>query len=185
MKSKQSGKFIVKDSRWIQRFSISDIKWPTKNFPQITPGFFPNAGYVNVDTVDFTATNANSFYTLFSDVERDNEATTFTSRYNFTKTGGGDRVTVVDAVKSQQDGFFRVNRIVVTINKAPLVATTINIGTGDQLPDGYNNTWSSSLIARITNEDLTGSQKCNYPVSVCLLETWWKRQHAENPSLHG
>lgn len=158
VKSKQSGKFIVKDSRWIQRFSISDIKWPTKNFPQITPGFFPNAGYVNVDTVNFTATNANSFYTLFSDVERDNEATSFTSRYNFTKTGGGDRVTVVDAVKSQQDGFFRVNRIVVTINKAPLVATTINIGTGDQLPDGYNNTWSSSLIARVTNEDLTGSQ---------------------------
>lgn len=176
IKSNQSGKYIVKDSKWIQRFGIDNITWPSKIYDPITPSFFPNAGYVNVNTVDWSSTTADNFYSLYHTAEENNPSVDFSSTYNYVQKGSGNRVLVVDLIKSQQVGYFRVNRIQVSINKSPLIYTTINVGTQSQLPDGVNNTYSSTTIARFTNDDLTSSAS-----SITIYpSTLWKLDGSDN-----
>lgn len=176
VKSMDSGKYIVKDNRWTQRFGVDSIEWPSKIYDTVTPGFFPNAGYVNVDTIDWTAATANDFYSLYSTSENNNPPTNFNVKYDFVQKGSSSRVFTVDLVKSQRSGYFRVNSIEVSINKSPLINTIINIGTSSQLPDGVNNTFSGNLISRFTNEDITGtnSKITRYP------SNFWKLDGSDN-----
>lgn len=176
VKSLDSGKYIVKDSRWVQRFGIDSISWPSMMYDTVTPDFFPNAGYVNVDTIQWTAPTASDFYTLYHDTINSNAPTNFNVSYDFTQKGSSARMFEVDLIKSQQSGYFRVNSIEVTINQAPLINLTMNVGTTTQLPDGVNNTYSSTLISRFTNEDLTGTAKTitRYP------STFWKLDGSDN-----
>lgn len=172
-KSVDSGKYIVKDDRWIQRLGVGEIDWPTQTYDVVTPEFFPNAGYVNVDTVQWTSPTANKFYTLYSDILTQNSPENFNVTYNYTQKGNSGRVVDVELIKSQQSGYFRVNFITIKINKAPLIATTINIGTAAQLPSNpENNDYSATVISRITNEDLTGTSSSItlYPSSFWMLD---------------
>lgn len=145
VKSLDTGKYIVKDTKWSQRFNIDNISWPTKYFDQITEGFYPNAGYVNIDTVSQFANNSVEFKALYHDVIGSNSPTNITKSYQFTQKGGSNSETI-DLIKSQQNGYFRVNSVVVNINKAPLLDLTVKIGTDSGLNSG-------NIIEEITPSD--------------------------------
>lgn len=152
--SSNTGKIIEKDSLWNWRLFGKNVNWASKYYNQIESNFLPNAGYVNIDTIDYFCKDITSLNTKYYDVLSDNTNSIITADASFDISEYTEPTTVTKPFISENiNGYYRVNKVSVDVTKPFNIPVVINIGRKDQLPDG-NNTYSSSTIARITYEDL-------------------------------
>lgn len=157
--SSNTNKILHKDSRWNWRLFGKEVDWPMASYDMNTPGFLPNAGYVNIDTIDYYCTNMTSLNTKYFDVLTDNGSTKITNTVSFdvSEMTSSNSVTLKNFVSGNNTGYFRVNSITVDVINPFSTPVVINIGRADQLPNGTSNTYSSTTIARITYEDVQAS----------------------------
>ena len=166
-----NGKFVYKDSRWAWRLFGDSINFPTQQYNLNDPSFLPTAGYVSLDTIQWTATDLDTFKTLYSDTLIDNPKTTLSKTYDFNLTGE-PQVYTIPLIKGNNGGYYRVNEITYNVTKSFSYNIPFTIGTSYQLPsDPETNNFSETAIYRLVAGATTTIQKDTvYPSSIISLD---------------
>lgn len=141
--SQDSQTCLFKDKRWVNRHSAIDIKWPTRTFAQHEKGLLPNAGYVSINNVKWTARNQEEFNSLFRVKEAAKPSTLISKSVEFKYDGINSSPAVIpvnEIIGNSSTGFYRIHRITLDVSEAFVEnAARIRIGSVDQ-PAAYLDT---------------------------------------------
>jgi hypothetical protein len=133
---------LYKDARWVNRHPALDIKWPTRMYAQREKGMLPNAGYVNINDVKWTARNKEEFNSLFRIKEAEKPSVLKTKSVEFAYNGISTSPAVIPATEligNSSKGFYRIHRITLDVTEAFVEsAASITVGTISD-PDAYLN----------------------------------------------
>lgn len=170
--SSSTGKIITKDADWYWRlFNGPSVDFKKKSY-DLKNDLLYNAGYVNLDTVKWTATNKSSFDSLYQTVYNSIGKTNLTPSYSLSLTGGETGPLVSKMLSNKTTGYYRINKIILDVIDVFQVPVIVNIGTPSQLPDGTTNSFSSTTIERITADYFyTKGTLTIYPSSIVYLDS--------------
>lgn len=167
-----SGNIIEKDVDWVLRqFDNNQINFKKKNYKLNNKHFLKTAGYVNLDTINWTATNEQSFNTLYQSVFNYYGSTTTNPSFTFTLNSDVSFPYLQKIISSTEDGYFKINSVTVNITSAFQLPIVLNVGTKDQLPDGKINNYSDNTIVRIPYDEFqnVGTYQI-YPSAIVYMD---------------
>lgn len=146
-----NNEIVSMDDRWyLRQFDVNEIEFKKKNYKLKNKNFLKTSGYVNLDTVKWTASNNHAFSTLYQTVFNNIGSTACDQTYSFTLNSDAVFPTLYKIISSTTSGYFRLNKITLTVNNIFQLPIVVNIGTKSQLPDGVKNNFSETAIERIT-----------------------------------
>ena len=160
------GKLIQKDESWAWRLFGNSIEFPTKYYDLKDKNFLPTAGYVSIDTIDWTSVNIDNFIDLYNTTSINNPPESITKTFTFDLTGS-PRIITTKLIDGKDKGYFRINSLKYNVTKGFSYDVVMNIGTPSQLPkDPTTNNFSDDVIYRIGANFLsTITTVTEYPTS--------------------
>jgi hypothetical protein len=126
-----TGLITSRDPRWIWRQIFAQMNWNQKQFPQNTPGFLPNTGYVDINEVSWFAQTQNDFLLLYNSALVTNPSNSISMSYTFNYDGIDTNPANLKVVliPNLTTGFLRIDEIQVNVTQSFIQnSMTINIG---------------------------------------------------------
>ena len=176
--SSKTGEIISKDPLWRWRLFDGQVDWSKKYYNQIEDGFFPNAGYVKYDTVDYFCKDTNSFDTKYFDVLSDNSSKIITSKIDFNFGDYSSPKNIIKTVLTETStGYYRINKITFDVTSTFNNPIVINIGRQDQIIS--NSGYSPDCILSVPYQNLQEVGTLEYYPS----ELWASKDYSDNSIL--
>lgn len=131
----ENGQFEQRNSRWINRYETELPDWPTKKYGLFEKGNLPNAGYVHLDDIHWTAKSYDEFLDLYYTKKEENPSTEISNKMSISYESEVKGVTRHKLVGDLTNGLYKVKTFIIDVMQAFSLTTdgeqevSLSIGT--------------------------------------------------------